>query len=368
MEVVKSKDLIARKVTGLAIDEPYGTIIGRPELPFSHFVWGPPGSGKSTLTLGILNSLVRVTGAAGMYTSAEEGTRGSIVKRAQRIGANEDNLVFTGFSDLEALKSAIIEHHIRFIVIDSTTVIDPERKSAVGFQKWLVSRGISPIWVAHARAGNDGQFKGGSRLPHEVDTVIMCFINEKGRHIAEATKNRWADPDSGFRINIPMKKSEIDKVARKPIKPVVSEKAAKTKKMQGRRAPKKAAPRVVLRLADILQKGRGASIGVGWMNNYIQRYTAGTPVKWSEGTGALTFTKRTRTSKKGRRIHIAEMRAAETVVDSEESKLLLRDALRRLVLRNKHREIQVPNKKQVLALIGAREFQRRLKTSIPQKA
>lgn len=304
MEILTGKALSERPVNGLHIDEPYGTLIGRPELPFSAFWWGGKGSGKSTGAMGVLRSLVRVTGYPGIYVSAEEGVRGTMTLKAQRLGADRvPGLLFASYTSVSDLKEAVTEHKIRHIVIDSVSVVDPGTLEAVTLNTWLVNRGVSVIWIAHE--SKDGRFKGNTKLPHEVDIEIQQYKTDADTHLARALKNRYMhDPDGLAQVEVPMTAADIDEVEEES--------------------------RVQLRLADVLRRYERTGLrGPKWLTSHLD----GLSMTVGAHHGPVTFD-----AERADGLTVVTMYISGEAVDYD-AQSAMKEALRRLVLRNKHREL-----------------------------
>ncbi len=462
MEIVTAQELQQREVNGIHFDEPYGSLLGRPELPYSVFLWGSQGSGKSTLALGIVNAEVRVTGYPGLYVSAEEGTRGTIVSRSKRIGATADGLHYADYSTIEELQSQCIKLGVKFVVIDSTSVIDPSTKSAIDLHKWFMSNGISSIWIAHAT--KDEKYKGNSGIAHEADIVIRADQDAKNNdtHYAVPEKNRHATEGTGIAIRIPMRSGEIDLVEKVPRPKINATEHNSPTLGKSRRAVRSNAKKTMtareswledrilngtsipekdqfyrlesteaafdgktgmvyplgvqsavvwsqgvhvddlwyefldsasdedralvesflkshkgdqrsnpvhafkIRLADVVQKRKSALRGLGWLNPMVDPHR-GVFVDWKEGSGDLTFRRRRRLNENREQVQIMEMLVDGKIVDAE-GDLNASAALRRLVLRNKHREIQVDNQEQAKRILGARAYRKREKEEAAGKS
>jgi DNA repair protein RadA/Sms len=158
---------------------------------------GEPGVGKSTL---LLQLLARWSGPA-LYVTAEESAQ-QVKRRAQRLGADRDDLWVHAETSLDHIVAAIGDITPELVVVDSIqTVVDgavgslPGSVAQVrGCAQRLVNeakeRGIAVVLVGHVT--KDGGLAGPRVLEHVVDTVLQF---EGDRHHAlrllRATKHRF---------------------------------------------------------------------------------------------------------------------------------------------------------------------------------
>lgn len=214
MEIVGAQDLSEKEFEGLAIARPYLDLLGFIAPDFQAFIWGAKGSGKSTFALGLAVSLLdfaKMKGGRVLYVSSEEGPGRTLSNRAGRLSAHHDNdLLMSDFSSVEALREAVLENDVEFVVVDSITVVSPRTNEARDLFEWLKRRGVGVALVAHAKKGGE-EHKGNSSLAHNCDVVVRCFRewNEAGQalgHYAETTKNRFKPLET---IRIPMEGSAM---------------------------------------------------------------------------------------------------------------------------------------------------------------
>ena len=140
---------------------------------------GEPGIGKSTLILQICDKF-KGEGKV-LYVSGEESPE-QIKMRADRLGINNDNLLFLGETDIDIVNEAIINLKPKLVIIDSIqTMYSEEITSAAGsvsqvreitaqIMKVSKSRGITTIIIGHVT--KDGNIAGPRVLEHMVDTVL----------------------------------------------------------------------------------------------------------------------------------------------------------------------------------------------------
>ena len=77
---------------------------------------GEPGIGKSTLILQICNKIAK--DGQVLYVSGEESAE-QIKLRADRLGINNDNILFLGETDIDIINQSIIELNPKLVIIDS---------------------------------------------------------------------------------------------------------------------------------------------------------------------------------------------------------------------------------------------------------
>lgn len=163
-------------------------------------VGGDPGIGKSTILLQmshfLANSKHRV-----LYISGEESTKQTKL-RAERLGANSEQLFVLSETDLERIEGEIDEIQPRVVVIDSIqTVYHPSVTSAPGsvsqvrectahFMRIAKSKEIAIVIVGHVT--KQGDIAGPRLLEHMVDSVLY-FEGERHNtyRILRSVKNRF---------------------------------------------------------------------------------------------------------------------------------------------------------------------------------
>ena len=140
---------------------------------------GEPGIGKSTLILQICNN-VKVDGKI-LYVSGEESAE-QIKSRADRLGIENENLLFLAETDIDSVEVQIENTEAKFVIIDSVqTMYSEEITSAAGsvsqvreitarIMKVCKQREITTIIIGHVT--KDGNIAGPRVLEHMVDTVL----------------------------------------------------------------------------------------------------------------------------------------------------------------------------------------------------
>jgi len=163
-------------------------------------IGGPPGIGKSTLTLQVLFNLAQ-QGLKVLYVSGEESAT-QIKIRAERLKANSDELYVLTENEIENVFQAIEQTEAKVVVVDSIqTMFTSTLSSAPGSVSQV--REVTALLVRLAKMGNiaifvighvtkEGAIAGPRMLEHMVDTVLY-FEGEKGHpyRILRAVKNRF---------------------------------------------------------------------------------------------------------------------------------------------------------------------------------
>ncbi len=140
---------------------------------------GEPGIGKSTLILQICDKLK--TDGKVLYISGEESAE-QIKIRADRLGINNDNILFLGETNIDVIENAINTINPKLVIIDSIqTMYSEEITSAAGsvsqvreitarIMKICKMAYITTIIIGHVT--KDGNIAGPRVLEHMVDTVL----------------------------------------------------------------------------------------------------------------------------------------------------------------------------------------------------
>jgi DNA repair protein RadA/Sms len=143
-------------------------------------IGGSPGIGKSTLLLKIAGNLAQ-KGEKVLYVSGEESA-GQIKLRANRLGANNDDLYLLSEINLSSVLAEINNEDYGFIVIDSIqTLYSDDTSSAPGsvtqvrtitFELMRIAKSMHiPIFII-GHITKDGSIAGPRVLEHMVDTVL----------------------------------------------------------------------------------------------------------------------------------------------------------------------------------------------------
>ena len=160
---------------------------------------GEPGIGKSTLILQLCN---KVQGDGNvLYVSGEESAE-QIKLRADRLGIQNDELLFLGETDIDIVKEAITETNPKLVIIDSIqTMYSDEITAAAGsvsqvreitsqIMRICKSQYITTIIIGHVT--KEGNIAGPRVLEHMVDTVLYLEGERYNTYrILRAVKNRF---------------------------------------------------------------------------------------------------------------------------------------------------------------------------------
>ena len=140
---------------------------------------GEPGIGKSTLILQLCNK-IHGEGKV-LYVSGEESAE-QIKLRADRLGIDNDDIMFLGETDISIINENIEELKPKLVIIDSIqTMYSDELSAAAGsvsqvreitaqIMRICKSKGITTIIIGHVT--KDGTIAGPRVLEHMVDTVL----------------------------------------------------------------------------------------------------------------------------------------------------------------------------------------------------
>ena len=140
---------------------------------------GEPGIGKSTLILELCDK-IKGEGKV-LYVSGEESAE-QIKLRADRLGINNDDILFLGETDIDIVKENIEELKPKLVIIDSIqTMYSDELTAAAGsvsqvreitsqIMRICKSKQITTIIIGHVT--KDGTIAGPRVLEHMVDTVL----------------------------------------------------------------------------------------------------------------------------------------------------------------------------------------------------
>ena len=140
---------------------------------------GEPGIGKSTLILQICD---KIPGEGKvLYVSGEESAE-QVKIRADRLGINNDDLLFLAETDIDVIQEAILKLTPKLVIIDSIqTMYSEEITSAAGtvsqvreitarIMRICKSNQITTIIIGHVT--KEGNIAGPRVLEHMVDTVL----------------------------------------------------------------------------------------------------------------------------------------------------------------------------------------------------
>ena len=160
---------------------------------------GEPGIGKSTLILQICDK-IKGDGKV-LYVSGEESAE-QIKLRADRLGINNEDILFLGETNIDIVNQAIINVNPKLVIIDSIqTMYSDEITAAAGsvsqvreitgqVMRVCKSRGITTIIIGHVT--KEGNIAGPRVLEHMVDTVLYLEGERYFSYrILRSVKNRF---------------------------------------------------------------------------------------------------------------------------------------------------------------------------------
>ena len=140
---------------------------------------GEPGIGKSTLILQICDK-IQGEGKV-LYISGEESAE-QIKIRADRLGINNENILFLGETDIDLIEDSILRINPKLVIVDSIQTMYSNEITAgpgsVSQVREITSRImrtckqelITTIIIGHVT--KDGNIAGPRVLEHMVDTVL----------------------------------------------------------------------------------------------------------------------------------------------------------------------------------------------------
>jgi len=161
---------------------------------------GQPGIGKSTLILQILSELSK-NNLKSLYLSGEESAQ-QIKLRADRLGANCDNILLLNEIDVLVLDKIITKEKIDLLVVDSIQTVENSnfenspgsvtqiKESAAHLIRLAKKNHLPLIIVGHIT--KEGSIAGPKILEHLVDTVLY-FEGERFHafRLLRVIKNRF---------------------------------------------------------------------------------------------------------------------------------------------------------------------------------
>lgn len=160
---------------------------------------GEPGIGKSTLILELCDK-IEGDGKV-LYVSGEESAE-QIKIRADRLGINNENIMFLGETDIDIIQTNILELNPKLVIIDSIqTMYSDEITSAAGtvsqvreitarIMRLCKCNNITTIIIGHVT--KEGSIAGPRVLEHMVDTVLYLEGERYFSYrILRSVKNRF---------------------------------------------------------------------------------------------------------------------------------------------------------------------------------
>lgn len=141
---------------------------------------GEPGIGKSTLILQLCSAIARQKGRCLIVTGEESVDQ--VGRRAQRLGANHENVMLISESEVEVVLATMQEVRPELVIIDSVQTmtmagvssgagtVSQVRESAAAFTAYAKEHNVATVLVGHVT--KEGSLAGPRVLEHMVDTVI----------------------------------------------------------------------------------------------------------------------------------------------------------------------------------------------------
>jgi DNA repair protein RadA/Sms len=163
-------------------------------------IGGSPGVGKSTLLLKVSGNIAK-SGKKVLYVSGEESA-GQIKLRANRLDANEDNILLLSEIKLENIQNEIMTKNYEVAIIDSIqTIYSQNITSAPGsvsqvreiaFALMRIAKETNTCIMIIGHITKDGAIAGPRVLEHMVDTVLY-FEGDSSKEIRilRGFKNRF---------------------------------------------------------------------------------------------------------------------------------------------------------------------------------
>ena len=164
-------------------------------------IGGSPGIGKSTLLLKVASNLAK--NAPTLYVSGEESAS-QIKIRADRLGANDENLFLLTEINLSSILANLEQNSYKFLVIDSIQTLYSDKITAapgsisqvreITFELMRLAKekNISIFIIGHIT--KEGSIAGPRILEHMVD-VVLYFEGDSSKQlrILRGFKNRFGN-------------------------------------------------------------------------------------------------------------------------------------------------------------------------------
>lgn len=203
VEALGAIDLADVHTIGVGIDEVDRVLDGGLVPGSVTLVSGPPGVGKSTLSLQIARELSGgSTQTRVLYVAAEE-TPAQVRTRSDRLGTTTTpSLLVLGDTDLEVIVDALSIHRPDVVIIDSIQAIadggsgsvagstTQVRTCAQSLAAWCREASASLVLIGHVT--KDGSIAGPRTLEHLVDTILTFDADlDHGLRFLRAVKHRF---------------------------------------------------------------------------------------------------------------------------------------------------------------------------------
>jgi len=153
-------------------------LLGRPEAPgvvdgFVYYIIGPPGAGKTTLALKILESSPETP----LCLSAEQ-PESEVAARARELAITRE-ILFAGVTEMGAIERLCHKHRPRDVVIDSIGCVYDARSGRPPGSNAAVEHAMLRIYeLAHSL---------------RITAWVLGHVNAKGRARGTVTTIHWCD-------------------------------------------------------------------------------------------------------------------------------------------------------------------------------
>lgn len=173
-QVTTARELAAAHWTMLEIPACAGLRVLRGALVL---LYGPPGAGKSTLGLRMLDSIAGPVVAV----MAEEALGPAVGERLARLAIRRDDFVIVGRSSIDDLARTVREHRARALLIDSFSATSLLPNDA----RHLLQRLGLHALLGVLQVNKQGDMAGRQEWAHEADVVLRV---EEGRWHVDKTR------------------------------------------------------------------------------------------------------------------------------------------------------------------------------------
>lgn len=177
-DVMSVKEALSLKFNLIGLDGDYLKLIGEACKPTSFFIYGPGGSGKSTLTL-LFSDYMAKKGNKVLYVAGEQHRTPVFSKMLDRLKI-QDSPNFTIVKRIDNLNPKDFD----IMVIDSKDSLDYQLEDF----KHQREQNPNLSFVILSQGTKSGSFTGTEKWRNEVDTLVYC---ESMVAYTNRDKNRW---------------------------------------------------------------------------------------------------------------------------------------------------------------------------------
>lgn len=188
-KITSAEEMGAMQYETLPFTGDYREWIGNPPKNFKMMVYGEPGFGKSTLTLGFANYL-KQWGKV-LFASSEEFGAPSLTEKIKRLKVN-------GIDFNDTIKGIDLTPY-QFIFIDS---VNDMGLSYEEFKKLIKETYPEKSFILIVQSTKNNNFRGSNDWPHLVEIVCEGYKNDAGKSIVKAKKNRYMLPGTSGTIDV----------------------------------------------------------------------------------------------------------------------------------------------------------------------